>query len=87
MEEYYQCQQSAEPSVPPPETNEGSMEPMSLITEYDRYRRQRITQDDGEGWASELRRYLKDIPANVTKDTEIVGWWQVCSFPHFFFAR
>ncbi|KAN0111926.1 hypothetical protein V8E52_008016 [Russula decolorans] len=29
------------------------------------------------GWEAEIRRYLKDLPANVTKDTNIVEWWQV----------
>jgi hypothetical protein len=36
--------------------------------------------DDKEGWALELRQYLKDRPANVKKDTDIVQWWQASSF-------
>ena len=34
---------------------------------------------EDEGWQSEMRRYLKDLPADVTKDTDIVKWWQVCA--------
>ena len=33
-----------------------------------------------EGWQAELCRYLKDMPANVMKETDIVEWWQVCSW-------
>lgn len=51
----------------------------SLGSEFDRYRQTLIAKDDEEGWASELRRYLKEMPADVTKDTDIVEWWQVCS--------
>jgi len=35
---------------------------------------------DNEGWASELWRYLKDLPTDVTKDTDIIEWWQVWLF-------
>jgi hypothetical protein len=36
------------------------------------------SRGEDEGWQAELRRYLKDLPADVTKDTDIVKWWQVC---------
>jgi hypothetical protein len=49
----------------------------SLGSEFDRYRLTLVAKDDDEGWAAELRRYLKDMPADVTKDTDIVDWWQV----------
>jgi len=47
-----------------------------LSTEYDRFRQSLLETDDGEGWSSELRRYLNDRPGDVTKDTDIVKWWQ-----------
>jgi hypothetical protein len=47
-----------------------------LSSEYDLYRRSLLQTEDGEGWASELRRYLNDRPGDVTKDTDIVEWWQ-----------
>ena len=53
----------------------------SLGTEFDRYRRTLVAMDDNEGWAAELRRYLKDMPANVSRDTDIVEWWQVSISP------
>lgn len=49
----------------------------SVLSEFDRFRLGRVTLDSEEGWASELRRYLKELPADVTKDTDIIGWWQV----------
>ena len=30
-----------------------------------------------EGWRTELRRYLDDMPSDVTKDTDVVEWWGV----------
>jgi hypothetical protein len=35
----------------------------------------------------ELRRYLKDVPEDVTRDTDIVEWWSVCVqlFPFYHF--
>jgi len=54
-----------------------------VLSEFDQYCLGRVTRDSKEGWASELRRYLKDLPANVTKDTDIIEWWQVwLSFPN-----
>jgi hAT family C-terminal dimerisation region len=47
-----------------------------LSSKYDCYRQSLLQSDDGEGWSSELRRYLNDRPGDVTKDTDIVQWWQ-----------
>ena len=45
---------------------------------FDRLQQSLITHDGDEGWAPELRRYLKDMPADVTKETDILEWWLVC---------
>jgi hypothetical protein len=50
----------------------------SIISEFDRHRLTLVSQEQDGGWEAEIRRYLKDLPANVTKDTDIVEWWQVC---------
>jgi hypothetical protein len=52
------------------------------LSEFDRHRRSLIMQEEEEheGWAAELRRYLKAMPADVSKDTDIVEWWQVVYF-------
>jgi hypothetical protein len=26
----------------------------------------------------ELRRYLRDVPMDVTRETDIIEWWSVC---------
>jgi len=52
----------------------------SLLSEFDRHRLTLLSGQEGEGWQAELHRYLDDMPANVTKDTDIVKWWQVRSW-------
>ncbi|KAF5378162.1 hypothetical protein D9615_007596 [Tricholomella constricta] len=46
----------------------------SFLSEFDRHRLTLLT-DETDNWQSELRRYLKDVPADVTRDTDIVAWW------------
>ncbi len=72
-------QPRAEPAQPPSTQIDvdGERIPLKVLSlEYDRYRQSLLEADDGEGWSSELRRYLKDRPGDVTKDTDIVDWWQ-----------
>ena len=53
----------------------------SIVSDYDHYRQTLVANEDTEGWAAELQCYLKDMPANITKDTDIIKWWQVsCLF-------
>ena len=40
-----------------------------------------LTDDAVEGWASELRRYLCTMQREVTKETDLVKWWQVSYVP------
>lgn len=49
----------------------------SLLSEYDRHRLMLISEEVDEEWAAELRRYLKEVPADVTRETDIVKWWSV----------
>lgn len=49
------------------------------MSNFDRHRLSLLAEDE-EGWRAELRRYLKDMPADVTKDSDIVMWWQVSLF-------
>lgn len=52
-----------------------------LESEFDRHRREYLQQasvrSDSGGWKTELRRYLNDIPTEVSKETNIVTWWAV----------
>jgi hypothetical protein len=77
MEMYFKCQPQHRAANPSTADNTGAEK--ALISEYDQYRQTLVDMDDNEGWASELRRYLKDRPVDVSKETDIVQWWQVCS--------
>jgi hypothetical protein len=80
MEKYY----SQRPRRLPAASSESSIPAGTLLSEFDRYRQTLMNKDDIEGWASELRRYEKDRPVDVTKNTDIVQWWQVSSVFFFF---
>jgi len=80
MEQYWKTR-STTPPVSTTEDPDDLAQPSqeSLLSEFDRHRLALLSsQDEDEGWQSEMRRYLKDLPADVTKDTDIVKWWQVC---------
>lgn len=79
MDIYYKKRPRAEPAQPPDtqlDANGERLPAKALSSDYDRYRQSLLQTDDGEGWSSELRRYLNDRPGDVTKDTDIVKWWQ-----------
>jgi hypothetical protein len=67
--------------APPPSPANSTAGPStasdSVISEFDQFHLGHITQDNEEGWASELQRYLKEILTDVTKDMDIIKWWQV----------
>jgi hypothetical protein len=66
--------------TPPPTANNSD-------DEYDRLRKGLLTRSiRDEGWRAELRRYLDDIPADVSKDTDIVAWWGVSGHPSISFV-
>jgi len=48
-------------------------------SEFNKHRKTLLSDDAEEGWALELRRYLKTMQWDVKKDTDIVKWWQVSS--------
>jgi hypothetical protein len=52
----------------------------SVLSEYDRYRQTLVANREREGWQAELRRYENDMPADVSPETDIVMWWQVCLY-------
>jgi hypothetical protein len=64
--------------IPPPPRNPTN-DITSILSEFDRHcLALLVSQEEGEGWQAELCRYLKTLPADVMKDTDIVEWWQVC---------
>jgi hypothetical protein len=84
MEVYYEKRPRAETVDPPTQAEEDGERLRALSSEYDLYRQSLLKKDEGEGWSSELRRYLKDRPGDVTKHTDIVTWWQVSQHRPFF---
>src|SRR6266550_7615573 len=86
MEEYYQTRPTASTTTTNEQSNEISNsssddEPdpnkLSLRDDFNKYRRMLLTREEDEGWQSEKRCYLKDMPRDVERDTDIVHWWQV----------
>ncbi|KIM52670.1 hypothetical protein SCLCIDRAFT_140622 [Scleroderma citrinum Foug A] len=58
----------------------GTLEPDNdtLESDFDHHCRLLLTQSANsraEGWVMELCRYLGDLPADVTKETNIIDWW------------
>lgn len=58
--------------VPTPSTLDSN----TKISDFDRLRQTLIMEDDS-GWEEELHSYLKAIPSDVTKETDIIQWWSV----------
>jgi hypothetical protein len=68
-------QQIDRPPSPTQSPSENDNEP--FMSDYDRLRLSLVTQGVSEDWRLELRRYLQDVPADVTRDADIVDWWSV----------
>ncbi|KAG6839093.1 hypothetical protein H0H87_001655 [Tephrocybe sp. NHM501043] len=47
-----------------------------IVDDFDLYCQTLLTHKDSKGWQAELRRYLKDVPADISRDTDIVEYWQ-----------
>ena len=75
MAEYY----NNRPSVAPTSVTSNS-EPSIALSEFDKHRESLLSNDIEEGWAAELRSYLKTIHHDIKKDSDIVEWWQVRFF-------
>jgi hypothetical protein len=71
---------TARPQQPPPTAVDADVDHAPVLSEFDRLRETLLTDDVEEGWASELRRYLGSMQRDVSKDTDLVVWWQVSLF-------
>jgi hypothetical protein len=81
MEKYWKSRPQAPPIVSPTtsDATTGYIESSaSVLSDYDRYRRTLLSTTECDGWEAELRHYLKDMPVDVSPETDIVEWWQVC---------
>ena len=75
MYKYYQSR---------PSTVNGSAQTQAMtssetatLSKFDKHRETLLSEDTEEGWASELQWYLSTMQWDVTKQTDIVEWWQV----------
>ena len=50
---------------------------VSVLSEYNKHRKTLLTANAEEGWAAELRHYTGTMQQDVTKNTDLVEWWQV----------
>ncbi|KAI9512980.1 hypothetical protein F5148DRAFT_1279246 [Russula earlei] len=89
MEVYYKKQLRAEPVHSPTPTNEDQEVSRVLLSEYDCYHWSLPEMDDNQGWALELRQYLKDRLEDVTKSTNdhailypTLAWIALNILPH-----
>lgn len=83
MQEYWKARPRLEPTAPAPSTTtRAATNGASMLSEFTRHRLSLVSANE-EGWQAELRRYLGDMPANVTEHTDIVKWWQVSLFVRF----
>jgi len=79
IEKYWENHPQALPTTMPTTTSgdtDSVMAAASVLSDFDRYRLTLLAADKAEGWEAELRRFLKDMPADVTPETDIVLWWQ-----------
>ncbi len=76
MAQYYENRPSA-PAVNQSARNPSASTKARVLSEFDKHWETLLADDAREGWASELRRYLGTMERDVTKDTDLVEWWQV----------
>ena len=80
MEKYWQNRPQLSPIATPPTNEADTPTSASVMSDYDQYRLTLVANEGDEGWQSEKRRYLQDMPADVTPETDIILYWQVCYF-------
>ena len=82
MEQYWRPRAPTNPT-----TSTGTTQPTRtmvdrpVMSDFDKYRLTLISPDDGEDWMSEKRRYLKEMPTDILRKSDIIQWWQVRYLP------
>jgi hypothetical protein len=83
MSEYWTTRPQPQPASPTT-LRSSPIDTDIFVFEYDRHQMQLISQGADEEWQLELQRYLQNMPADVTRDTDIVSWWSVRACTFFF---
>ena len=90
MEQYWRdhpvpaAQKSSAPDHAPDRPWMYKPNPEGILSDFHRHRMHLAKNNDDsreETWLAELRRYLGVIEPDVTVDTDVVDWWQVCINP------
>jgi len=87
MAKYYQDRPLAPPQQEKNRSRIDEAAGTSPLSEYDKVRQTLLTTDMEEGWSSELHRYLGTMQRDVTKDTDLVEWWQVSRYLSFCYTK
>jgi hypothetical protein len=80
MERYWNNRVGAVTAGTPTDSDNSSDSDNYVGNEFDQHRKKLASQAlaiTDSRWEAELRRYLKDIPPDVSRDTDIVDWWGV----------
>jgi hypothetical protein len=77
MARYYNTRPIAIPVQRGAGTQDDKDDEASILSEFDKHRKTLLTADADEGWAAELGRYTGTMQREVTKNTDLVEWWQV----------
>jgi hypothetical protein len=78
MEKYWKNQPQAPSRVLLINKRSGNVGSASVLSDYDQYHFNLLSTTECDGWMVELHCYLKDMPADVSSETDVVEWWQVC---------
>ena len=77
MAQYY----NTRPCATPLQRGTGTQDADNDATsEFNKHHETLLTADTIEGWVAELCRYLSTMQQDVTKNTDLVEWWQVRHF-------
>ena len=80
MAQYYKnCPAASDPLAAGVGIVTNDAAPAPILSEFDKHRKQLLTDDVQEGWVSELHHYLSTMQGDVMKDTDLIEWWQVRS--------
>ena len=73
---------SEEPTAPPPPANNSQQDNYDCV-----WAAHLCNAHAEDGWKTELRRYMDDPMADVTKDIDTVQWWSVSADPNMWCVR
>ena len=77
MWKYWKSHPKAKPTTKCTIASSTTFDNEIVLSKFDCLRLSLIEKEEEEGWPTKLCSYLKDMPDNIIKNTDIVEWWQV----------